>query len=280
VRTSQPIRRVSFVASSPLGIEVMTFARLRSFSPPGYLTAPHRAAFHLLLLVTAGTASHTVDFEEHRLGPGRGLWIRPGQVQRFSEDRLTGDLVLFQPDFLIPHTRAAALADDRSAPLAFVHSTDSARRALRREYAVASRAAEPSASQTEALRHLLSVLVLKLDIADVPRHGPAGLHARFRALLERDFATAHAVGHYARELGYSPRSLGRATQIAAGESPKQIIHGRIALEARRLLAHSDLAISTIGSRVGFRDPSNFSAFFTHATGETPTAFRRSQRPTA
>jgi AraC-like DNA-binding protein len=92
----------------------------------------------------------------------------------------------------------------------------------------------------------------------------------------RSRSTAHDVGHYARELGYSPRTLARATLAAAGETPKQIIHGRIALEARRLLAHTDLAIST----VGLRDPSNFSAFFTNVTGERPTAFRRSQRPSA
>ena len=96
----------------------------------------------------------------------------------------------------------------------------------------------------------------------------------------RSRSTAHDVWHYARELGYSPRTLARATLAAAGETPKQIIHGRIALEARRLLAQTDSAISTVGLRVGFRDPSNFSAFFTNVTGERPTAFRRSQRPSA
>jgi AraC-like DNA-binding protein len=265
---------VPFVAPSALGIEILTFSQLRSITPRDELTAPHRPAFHLLLLATAGTATHTVDFEEHHLGAGRGLWVRPGQVQRFSDDEPAGDVVLFQPDFLIPDTRAAALADDRSAPVGFVHaaSLDRTVAALRQEY--------DDHAQTETLRHLLSVLILKLGIPDVPRHGPAGLHARFRELLEREFSTAHDVGHYAGELGYSPRTLGRATIAAAGETPKQIIHGRIALEARRLLAHTDLPVATIGRRLGFRDPSNFSAFFTNVTGETPTAFRRSQRPTA
>jgi AraC-like DNA-binding protein len=273
VRTRQQARRIAFVAPSPLGIEVMTFARLRAITPPDELAAPHRPAFHLLLFVTEGAGTHAVDFEEHALAPGRGLWIRPGQVQRFAGDHPRGELVLFQPDFLIPGTRAAALADDRSAPVAFAGSPalDRARAMLREEYAGAP-------DHPEALRHLLSVLILRLGIPDAPRHGAGELHARFRELLERDFATAHDVEHYARELGHSTRTLGRATRVAAGESPKALIHGRIALEARRLLAHGDLPVSAIGARLGFRDPSNFSAFFAHTTGESPTAFRRSQRP--
>jgi len=275
VRTRQAIRRVAFAAPSPLGIEVMTFTRLRAITPPDELAAPHRPAFHLLLFVTAGVATHTVDFEQHTLAGGHGLWVRPGQVQRFSRERPSGDLVLFEPDFLIPGTRAAALADDRSAPVAFGHSADvdRARTALRREHAAAP-------DEPEALRHLLSVLVLNLGIPDAAREGPHGLHARFRELVERDVGTAHDVGHYARELGYSPRTLARATRTAAGESPKQIIQGRLALEARRLLAHSELPVSAIGARLGFRDPSNFSTFFTKVTGEVPTAFRRRQRSAA
>jgi AraC-like DNA-binding protein len=272
VRTRQHAPRVPYLAPSPLGIEVMTFARLRAITPPDELAAAHRPAFHLLLLVTAGSATHTVDFREHRLTPRRGLWVRPGQVQRFSGARPRGDLVLFRPDVLIPGSRAAALADDRAAPAAFTRSAavDRALAALRREH-------EDAPDEPETLRHLLSVLVLKLGIPDTARHGPAALDARLRDLVERDFAAAHDVGHYARKLGYSPRTLGRATKAAAGETPKQVIQGRIALEARRLLAHSDLPVSAIGLRLGFRDPSNFTAFFAHATGETPTAFRRDQR---
>ena len=118
---------------------------------------------------------------------------------------------------------------------------------------------------------------------DIPRNarpdltGAAHTDARFRDLLERDFVTAHDVGHYARQLGYSSRTLGRATRAVAGETPKQAIDRRIILEARRLLAHSDRPITVVSRELGFGDPSNFSTFFVRWTGVAPTAFRAAER---
>ncbi len=245
----QQVRRVRFSAPSPLGIEVMTLARLRAITPPDELVAAHRPAFHLLLLVTAGTATHTVDFMEHRLAPGRGLWVRPGQVQRFSADRPSGELVLFQPDFLIPGTHAAALEDDHSAPVAFARSA-APRPGAARASARACRRAGPT-------RDAAAPAVGRHPAARHPGRPPARGRRRPRALSG------------------APRAR---LPIAHDVGPKRIIHGRIALDARRLLAHSDLAISQIGIRLGFRDASNFAAFFAHATGESPSAFRRGQRP--
>jgi AraC-like DNA-binding protein len=81
---------------------------------------------------------------------------------------------------------------------------------------------------------------------------------------ERRDAGGELLGAFQRQevAGYSVRTLGRATRAAAGESPKQAISDRLVLEARRL---------------GFRDPSNFSTFFTIHTGQSPTAFRAAIR---
>lgn len=288
VKTGQRIRRVRYIAPAPYGVEVMTLAQLREMAPPGYLQTPQRPAFHLLILEASGQATHTVDFREYPVGRGRGVWVRPGQVQRFSHNSTaSADLVLFQSDFLIPGTEAAAIADDRFGPVQYDppettrDSLDQARRALREEYAGALQATGAGhAVRTETLRHLLSVLILRLAAAPSDRlskYGADGLHGRFRDLLERDFAVARDVDHYASALGYSARTLSRATQAAVGQTPKQMIQERIALEASRLLAYSNLTVTSIAADLGFRDPSNFSTFFTRQRGITPTQFRRQQR---
>jgi AraC-like DNA-binding protein len=282
----QRIRRVPFLAPAPFDLEVMTLADLRAMAAPGFLAAPQRPEFHLLLLVTAGATTVTVDFRPCPLTPERALWVRPGQVLVFGEDDgPSGDLVLFRPDVLIPGTRAAAIADDRFAPVVVDHppdgraAVDRARRALRREYRAAARDGHATATRAELLVHLLSVLVLTLGdhAPEAVRDGPDDLYARFRELLERDFATAHDVGHYADALNYSSRTLARVTQAAIGRTPKQAIKDRLVLEARRLLAHTELPVSAIAAQLGFADPSNFSAFFTHEARDTPTAFRHRQR---
>lgn len=137
------------------------------------------------------------------------------------------------------------------------------------------RRGEPTAAETETLQHLLSILILRLapNPPSTAGAGSAGLDTRFRVLLERDFRTAHDVDHYARELGYSLRTLNRATQTTAGESPKQAASRRLVLEARRLLAYTDRPVATIARELGFTDPSNFSTFFARQTSEAPSTFR-------
>ena len=159
----------------------MTFADLRAMAPSGYLQHPQRPAFHLLILCRAGTMTHTVDFQRYRLRPGRTVWLRPGQVQRFTDNagKCAGDLVLFQPDFLLPNTRAARIANDRSQPvltdppLLARPGIDRARRELSTEYAVAKALGAAAARETEVLRHLLSVLILRVtcDEADAQLDG-------------------------------------------------------------------------------------------------------------
>lgn len=46
------------------------------------------------------------------------------------------------------------------------------------------------------------------------------------------------------------------------------------LEARRLLAYSDLEITAIRYVLGFKDPAYFTRFFTRGQGIPPSVFRR------
>jgi AraC family transcriptional activator of pobA len=77
---------------------------------------------------------------------------------------------------------------------------------------------------------------------------------------------------YARRLDYSPRTLNRATQETVGRTAKQYVDDRVVLEAKRLLAHSDITVAECASRTGFDDPANFSKFFRARTGLTPGTF--------
>ena len=287
MKRRQRIPDVVYVAPTALGVEVMTFRRLREKATRAYLTLPSRPGFHLILLGRSGRSVHTVDFRGQPVGPGRSAWVRPGQVQVFADlDQVAGDLVLFRPDFLIPGTEAARIADDHLGASGFSHGgvalgeLEGARRALRREYVEADRSGDVEGPRAEILRHLLSVLVLRLTLGSSDSSGAEprpSVYQDFRDLLERDFAVAHDTGHYADALGYSTRTLARVTEGATGRTPKQVIGERLSLEARRLLAHSDLDVAVISRRLGFSDSSNFSAFFVRRTGRTPTSFREEQR---
>lgn len=80
-------------------------------------------------------------------------------------------------------------------------------------------------------------------------------------------------GHIAAMLGYSTKTVNRACRAAAGSGAKEIIDRRVILEARRLLAHSDLPAAAIAQHLGFAQATNFGKYFIHHVGATPGEFR-------
>lgn len=269
---------------APTGVEVVELGGLfaRAQSHGNDPCASLRPAFHQLIAVRGRPLRLAVDFVEHELPPGAWLWIRPGQVQRYGRDLpdADGSVVVFQPGFLPPATVAAA---DMGPPCLQKPILPSGRDAqalrlglehLAFEYAAMS--SLPLASHVEVLRHLVSVLVLRLAKL---KGGPAVQGQRgevFRRLfdaVERDHAVTRRVEDYAAALGYSPRTLSRATQAATGMSAKKYIDERVLLEAKRLLLHSDLPAKTVAAALGFADPSDFTKFFRARTGAPPGDFR-------
>lgn len=76
---------------------------------------------------------------------------------------------------------------------------------------------------------------------------------------------------------YTVKTLTRACTAATGQPVKQVIDGRVALEAQRLLAHTDEPVARIARRLGFPEPTDFGKFFTRHTGVTPGAFRQAHQ---
>lgn len=276
------------------GVEVMTLTdlRVRAEAQGQRLTDPQRPAFHQLFAVASGTLRQEVDFTAYATPPGGWLWVRPGQVQRYGDlAGAEGALVLFQPTFPDPATASAVGLDEASG--AVVRHPDgerarAARLALDHLSFEFSEAHAPGAgpqrtAHTELLRHLLAALLLRVTRLDGGAEsrerggftGEPDTFRRFRAAVERDFARTRRVADYARALGYSPRTLSRATRVAAGLGAKEFVDRRVVLEAKRLLAHTDNTASHIAGHLGFADATNFSKFFHQRTGTAPGTFRAS-----
>lgn len=255
----------------------------------------HRIDFHIVMLFTGGPVHHMIDFAEYEATAGDLLWIRPGQVHRFSpESEYRGTVLTMQPGFLPRATvEATGLYRYDLPPLlrpdeARLAGLTAALDQLRREYEDATTL--PLSLHTAVLRHTLSAFLLRLahlaaSSARAARRGrgdPPGdtTFTLFRDAVERDFATNHSVSAYADALGYSRRTLVRAVRAATGETPKGFIDKRVVLEAKRLLAHTGMPIGRVGAAVGFPDAANFSKFFQQHTDRTPAAFRAELRRAA
>jgi AraC family transcriptional activator of pobA len=100
------------------------------------------------------------------------------------------------------------------------------------------------------------------------------LVTRFGGLVERRFRSNQSVAEYARALHVSESRLRSACLALTGQSPIQLVHARLLLEAKRRLHYTDGPISEIAYALGFDDPAYFTRFFTRRAGLSPRAFRR------
>jgi AraC family transcriptional regulator, transcriptional activator of pobA len=97
----------------------------------------------------------------------------------------------------------------------------------------------------------------------------------FRKVIETAFREGWSLADYASQLGVSQSRLRNACLSATEQSPMQIVHARILLEAKRQLRYTSAAVSEIAYALGFADPAYFTRFFSQRTGLSPRAFRSS-----
>lgn len=81
------------------------------------------------------------------------------------------------------------------------------------------------------------------------------------------------VAEYADLLHISPNHLNKCVKTATGQSARDLLDEMILLEAKVLLAQTDLSVSEIAWQIGKQDPSNFGRFFKTKLGITPKEYR-------
>ena len=241
---------------------------------------------HLLLLVTAGQGSHDVDFTRHACRPGTVLWARPGQVIGYGHQPGLDAIAVTWPVGFLPELPGVPWPPgDAFAPVCWQlagEDEDAVIDEVSQLVVDCERHGDRSVG-VDLLRHQLAVLVLRLaTVPAVDPYPPGGAEAetflRFRREVEVDYARCRQVAVYAERLGCSVRTLTRACLAATGRSAKQVIDDRVVLEAKRLLAATDLSVIAISRRLGFVEQTHFCRLFHRTAGLPPGAFRSMADP--
>lgn len=129
---------------------------------------------------------------------------------------------------------------------------------------------------------LLQLVLLKVwrlvGAEDLPFARPAktgDILQRFRHLVESHFDEQKPIRFYAQQLGVTADRLHSLCSKALGRTPIELVHERVAREAKIKLERSPRSIHGIAESLGFRDPTYFSHFFKRQTGLSPAAYRQS-----
>ncbi len=282
---SAPIPRLGFSPPSDesADIEVMGADEWMQRVAREHVGHPTRLDFHQLILVTEGAFTHTVDFALLSLPAASALAMRPGQVQRFEAPAAwQGWVVIFRPESLPGSGTGQGSQSD--FPLALDADQGAALSVAMAQMAQDAARAESIPVARALLRSQLNSVLLRLHMLQTQAQPPTSQHAtlaryfeRFRQATEERFSQWHQVGQYAQTLGISEKTLNRASQAMQGLSAKVFLSQRLALEAKRLLAHTTWPMARVADQLGFDEATNFVKFFRREVGCTPSDFRQQQR---
>jgi len=251
------------------------------------VSLPHAHSFYLLLYVTQGRGTHTIDLVTYDLRAGGLYFLVPGQAHSWTlSDDAQGYIVFFSAAFYQRQYPADRLSsylffNPAHSPVLYLPPTETLLREL-----LARMLAEKS---TAALNHdevVGAYLYLLLELAarsyaqeqaqQVPSHGLQQVRA-FSQLLDAHFRTEKSVRYYADKLAVTANHLNALCRRILNQTASDLIHERVITEAQRLLAHTAQSVSQIADQLGFEDSSYFTRYFKKYVGQTPEPFRQHQQ---
>jgi len=247
---------------------------------------PHlHRELHQVLLLRRGRVRARLDGEVHAPRAPAQIIVPPGVVHAFEfqsgtiglvvsfAPALARELAAVSPGLLDVLEQPAAAALDRQA----LAATDLwvLGGMLLREFG------RSAPGRHTALRGLLGALlanVLRLaGSSSAPDNSAAlparELVARFRQAIEQRFRSHAAVSAYATLLATSVSRLRRACLTVTGQSPVELLHLRVLVEAERLLRYTSMPVTQVAYHLGFEDPAYFSRFFSRRMAVSPRVFR-------
>lgn len=279
-----PVFRIQNFGDSVKSVH-FDFARLQNRM--SMLPYPHRHDFYHVVWVTRGSGVHIIDSEQYEVKPDSLFFMSPGQVHDFqlSEDT-EGYTINFSAEFYALQLKNKNSLNEIPVyaieqPISAVYLDPAQADDLRK--LIEDIAAEYEGEQSghhDLLRSYLSIFLIKASrMAEPAANGDptqrsVSITRRFKGLLEQHFRTVVEVEQYARMLRVTERALNEATRRAAGVTASKLIRERVMLEAKRLLLHSEVAVSEIADQLSFDDPAYFSRCFKKHTGRSPVDYRQ------
>lgn len=247
------------------------------------LSNPHRIEFHALIIVTAGTSHHLVDFKRLSLFPGVLLPLTKGQVHSFSKElTISGFVISFDESFITDYINAKNLfhfLHIYHSPSVFLGQENLASLNPILQLLKQVHAAETLYLKTETINALFMALLFQIK-----RHSLFQQQTfqskrfkdfiLFKQLITKHYQESHNAKTYAKKLSVSYKYLNDICKEIGHKTAKAFIDSWLLLEIKRNISEQKYTSQEIAFKMGFKEPSNFIRFFKKFTGLTPNQFQK------
>lgn len=249
---------------------------------------PHRHDHYEMILVTAGSGTHSINFKSYEIRPDRLYFIHKGQVHLIEPYHRDGFLIMFGDELINRffqihrHENEYGLLDSYTQH-PYIELNESLKRAFLFIISELRRQLDMPRPDVNIMLHYVSVLLLQANKEQIVQHQKTPVSIQNRHLfhtlkehLEKDFTRQHAAAFYAQALNCDIKKINRISRDMTGNTVFELIQERLLTEAKIRLQTSGSSIKEISYELGFNDPSFFGRFFKKQTGQTPAQFRNTR----
>lgn len=248
---------------------------------------PHHHGFEELIIGIEGQLEHFIDFKSTVIEAPFASFVTRGKVHRVKPKVANGIckmwVLRFKSEF-IPETTFQLYANYHDHANIQMQPGACFNR-LVTLCEMVSGEMQQTVPDFGVVRHLLSAMFTMIE--SERRKGEPDETARqstqnttfknFLAILEENFRRPEGVDFYAEKLFMSARNLNLICQQILQKSVSEIIETRKLIEAKNLLATTDLPVSEIGFELGYNEKAYFTTVFKKKSGQTPTEFREEMK---
>ncbi len=245
----------------------------------------HKHDHYLTLICTKGEGVHEVDFIQYPVKPGSVFLLSPGRTHKMhlSADA-EGYVIMHSRDFYDQHYSQKSVRDypffcsNLNIPEIILKGEDHDRAITIFKEIVRENNGEAimKAHVLYSLIDLLYIYFSRLYMPDAGSHQARQSYLvhlmKLEDLLEANFKTMKSPSDYSEMMNMSAKHLNRICKVCINKTTSDIIHDKIILEAKRMLAYGTHSIDNIAGELGYFDQSYFTRIFKKRTGLTPLQF--------
>jgi AraC-like DNA-binding protein len=247
----------------------------------------HRVDFFLLVLINSGKCRHTIDFLNYNLESGSVLTVRKDQIHKFFQSNAEGYILLFTNEFVISYLerlqafKTLQIFNELMGSPKIQLETEEHQEVLdiiRQMHVEFYQKRDEYSSSI--IRSLLQILISKLyrfkahknQMIQGKKYLEEFIH--FQNLVEAQCFETKKVKDYARQMGYSTKTLNNIVRSILDKSAKTFIDEVVITQIKRLLVNSELTVKEVAYTAGFEEPSNLFKYFKKYTRTSPETFRK------